>query len=229
MGKCNGGLESSVICFNYVSDFLFSLFSYVMPGTHGSLEPGERLLNYVWYTNCPASSLDFNESMTDIDGHTHRNTLPAGKMRPDVWAKQKAHAAEVLTPPFLELINQTMEPFISTVNDCTAPRASFFDGKILLVGEALTLLRPHTGMSFNHAAMSCLLLQKVMRGEINVKQWEEDLLRYREKTMLLAIMVGCYFQGGVLSAGFLLGVAKFAFTMLQQTVGQAWWALRGGL
>ena len=165
--------------------------------------------------------------MTDIDGHRHCNTLPAGKMQPEVWAKQKAHAAEVLTPPFLELINKTTEPFISTVNDCAAPRASFLDGKLLLVGEALTLLRPHTGMSFNHAAMSYLLLQKVMRGEIDVKQWEAELLRYREKTMLLAIVVGCYFQGGVLSAAFLFGVAKFALAMLQQAVGKAWGALRG--
>lgn len=91
--------------------------------------------------------------MTDVDGHRHRNALPIGKMRLEPWAKQNMHAGEVLTPPFLELVNKTTEPFMSTVNDSAATKATFFDAKVVLVGEALTLLRPHTGMSFNHAAV----------------------------------------------------------------------------
>ena len=191
-----------------------------MPGVNGALDTGNRLFNFVWYFNCPASSSEFEENMTDIDGHLHRSTLPIGKMRPEVWSRHKAHAAQVLTPPFLELVNKTTQPFISTVNDCAAPQASFFDGRLLLVGEALTLLRPHTGTSFNHAAVSCLLLEKVLKAEIDIAQWEGEILRYREKNMLLAIAVGCYLQFGVLSRGFLFSTVKYVFTLVKQLLSR---------
>lgn len=154
--------------------------------------------------------------MTDVDDHYHRRTLPAGRMRPEVWLRQKAYAAQLLTPPFLELVHKTTHPFIATVNDCAAPQASFFDGRLLLVGEALTLLRPHTGMSFNHAAVSCLLLEKVFKEEIDIAQWEREMLRYREKTRLLAIAVGCYLQFGLLNRGFLFAVAMYVFALVKQ-------------
>ena len=187
-----------------------------MPGVNGTLETGKRLFNFVWYFNCPASSSDFKENMTDIDGHLHRSTLPIGKMQPEVWSRHKAYAAQVLTPPFLELVNKTTQPFISTINDCAAPQASFFDGRLLLVGEALTLLRPHTGLSFNHAAVSCLLLEKVLKAEIDIVQWQREVLRYREKTMLLSIVVGCYLQFGLLSRSFLFAMVKLVFILSKQ-------------
>lgn len=115
--------------------------------------------------------------MTDVNGYTHRNTLPAGKMQPEAWQKHKNHASQVLNPPFLDLVNKTAEPFISTVIDCASTKASFFDGELLLVSEALTLLRPHTGMSFNHAALNCLLLQRALKGEMSMVQWEKEALR----------------------------------------------------
>ena len=187
-----------------------------MPGVNGVLETGKRLFNFVWYFNCPASSSEFKENMTDIDGHLHRSTLPIGKMRPEVWARHKAYAAQVLTPPFLELVNKTTQPFISTVDDCAAPRVSFFDSRVILAGESLTLLRPHTGSSFNHAAISCLLLEKVLKAEIDIAEWEREVLRYREKTMLLAIVVGCYLQFGLLSRSFLLAMVKYVSALLKQ-------------
>lgn len=156
--------------------------------------------------------------MTDINGYTHGNTLPAGKMKPETWQKHKNHAIHVLNPPFLELINKTSEPFISTVNGCASTKASFFDGKLLLVGEALNLLRPHTGMSFNHAAVNCLLLQKVLKGEMSMVQWEREVLRYAEKTRLLSACVGSYFQFGLLNSNFLLSVIIYLFALLHQVL-----------
>ena len=155
--------------------------------------------------------------MTDIDGHRHRNTLPVGKMRPNIWAKLKAQAAaEVLEPSFLELINKTTEPFISTVRDCACPQASFFDGRLLLVGEALTLMRPHTGMSFSHAAVNCLLLQKVFQGEISMANWEREVLRYAEKTKIQSMVLGNYFQFGFMSPTFLFSLISWIFVLVRQ-------------
>lgn len=193
-----------------------------MPGINGDLAVGHRLLNWVWYFNCPRDTPAFNENMTDVNGYTHRYTLPAGKMHPETWQKHKNHAGQVLNPPFLELVNKTAEPFISTVNDCAATKASFFDGKLLLVGEALTLLRPHTGMSFSHAAVNCLLLQRVLEGEMTMVQWERKVLRYAEENRWHSAMFGSYYQFGLLSTTFLFSMIRYLFVLLRQGSFSIW-------
>ena len=160
----------------------------------------------------------FNENMIDVNGYTHRNTLPAGNTKPETWQKQKNHASWVLNPPFLKLVNKTAEPFISTVNDCASTKASFLDGKLLLVSEALTLLRPHTSMSFNQAAVNCLLLQRALKGEMSMMQWEREVLRYAEKNRLLSVCVGSYFQFGLLSSTFVLSMIRYLFALLRQAL-----------
>lgn len=137
-------------------------------------------------------------------------------MRPEVWVKLKPHAAEVLEPSFLELINKTTEPFISTVRDCSSPRVSFFDGRLLLVKEALTLIRPYTGMSFSHAVVNCLLLQKVFQEEISIASWEREVLEYIEKTKLQIMVLGDYFQSGVMSRTYLFSLISWTLALVRQ-------------
>ena len=123
-----------------------------MPGKNGALERGRRDFNFVWYCRFPASSEAFESALTDHNGHAHRSTLPKGMMDPKIWARQlQLHRAGML-PAFREVCDKVQEPFISTVNDCAAPSASYYDNKVLLIGEALLLIRPHTGTSFDTAA-----------------------------------------------------------------------------
>ena len=185
-----------------------------MPGENGVLAKGDRFFNFVWYYNCPENSREFIEYMTDTDGYFHVNTLPIGKMRPDTWEKLKAHAREVLNPPFLELVNKTARPFISTVRDCAAPRAMFYNNRLVLAGEALSLYRPHTGISVNQCALDCLQLRRVLQGEMTAQQWEEGVLWTQKTTRLMAIVYGEFFQSGLLSLRFLFGILRFVLAMI---------------
>jgi 2-polyprenyl-6-methoxyphenol hydroxylase-like FAD-dependent oxidoreductase len=128
--------------------------------------------------------------MTDIDGRMHRSTLPIGKMNPAVWEKQKILAAKSLPPPYVELITKTTQPFITLVTDIASPKASFFDGKLLLVGDALVPFRPHVACSTNQAALDALLLEKMLKGEIPLTEWERQALDYAELTRLRSITWG---------------------------------------
>ena len=193
-----------------------------MPSENGSLDKRKRLLNWVWNFNRSKDTPDYNDNMTDVDGYKHSNTLPIGKTRSETWAKQKVHANEVLTPPFLELVNKTAEPFMSTVNDCAAIKAIFFDAKVLLVGEALTLLRPHTGMSLNHVAVRCLLLEDVLKGSISMAQWEKEVLRYAEKEKLLSVCIGTYYQSGTLHSTLIFSVVRYLMALLRQAFVNLW-------
>ena len=163
--------------------------------------------------------------MTDNDGHQHRNTLPPGKMRQEVWYKQKSYAQSVLARPFAELVEKTTQPFISSVSDTIAPRASFFDGRLLLVGEALALFRPHIALSANQAAMNCLLLEDVLEGEITVKEWERRVLNYGARNRLLSILAGNWTQFGGMRL--VASAVEYGMLLLRQKVENLWVGIFG--
>ncbi|KAL9110366.1 MAG: hypothetical protein Q9227_005097 [Pyrenula ochraceoflavens] len=190
------------------------ILCYVIPGQDGSLKPGRRLLNFVWYHNHPEDSQDFAEIMTDKDGHRHRSTLPEGKMDEKVWARQVSRAEGMVNAPFLELIQKTKSPFISTVRDAIAPKASYFNGKLLLVGDALALYRPHCALSANQAALDCLTLERAMNGEISIQQWEKQVLGYGTKIRALSAAMGGWFLMSGLSA--LGGILRYLAILLGQ-------------
>ena len=137
--------------------------------------------------------------LTDVDGHQHRYSLPSGKMRKEVWSKQKAIAEKLLPPPFLELIEKIQQPFVTVISDTTASKASFFDGKVLFVGDALTLFRPHIALGSDQAAFDCIQLKKVLQGDITLSEWEARVLKYARLNRLRAVTWGAYFQAGWLS------------------------------
>ncbi|MCJ1249689.1 hypothetical protein MMC30_006915 [Trapelia coarctata] len=171
---------------------------YVIPGHGGSLTPGERMVNLCWYCNYPEDSQELGNILTDASNHRHRNTIAAGKLRDEVWQKQKKYVLDTLPAPFAELISKINQPFVQTISDAISPQASFFDGKLLLVGDALTLFRPHAALGTDQAAMNCLALEKVLRGEMDMAEWEREVLVYGYTTWRSSRAMGAFYQFGPL-------------------------------
>ena len=136
--------------------------------------------------------------MTDVDGVQHRGTVPPGKIRPEVWTKQQAHSQDILAAPIKELVNKINRPFTTAISDFQAPQASFFANKLLLVRDALALFRPHIAQSINQAATDCMLLEKVMRGEMDVPEWEKQVMQYAHLTRMRSNVVGTKTLSGYL-------------------------------
>ncbi|MCJ1394607.1 hypothetical protein MMC18_007487 [Xylographa bjoerkii] len=172
------------------------ILSYTIPGKYGSLEAGKRLVNYVWYCNYPQDSEEYRELMTDSDGHRHHTTLPAGKMRPEIWDQQKDYARRILPPQFAEIVQKTTQPFIQAITDVLSPRNSFFDGKVLLVGDAVAGFRPHTAASTSQAAFDALMLSELMSGEMDNDQWQEKTMNYARDMQRRGVEMGQRSQFG---------------------------------
>ena len=112
----------------------------------------------------------------------------------------------------LELVKKTINPAISVVHDYACPRATFFDGKVVLVGDALALFRPHAALSFNQAALDCLLFEKVMTGEIDIKTWETKVTVYGARSLAINEALGAFFIYGIFAAA--KGILKYLWTFL---------------
>ena len=125
--------------------------------------------------------------MTATDGHQHRITVPIGKIREQIWERQKTLAAELLDPYSAELVTKTTKPFIQAITDVVSPRATFLQGKILLVGDALATFRPMTGQSTNQAARNATDMRQWLEGRITLEEWENKSLDYARKTQELGV------------------------------------------
>lgn len=166
------------------------ILGYLIPGENGTTEPGHRLFNWVWYCNYKDGSDPLEELMTDVNGRRHAITLPVGTMNPDVWSKQKAYASEVLPPQYAEAVCKTEQPFIQAITDVISPRNSFFDGKVLLVGDALAGFRPHTAASTSQAAFDALRIGEWFGGEIDKATYDRRVLEYAKVLQEKGILLG---------------------------------------
>ncbi len=111
-------------------------------------------------------------------------------MRPEVWEQQKVVAKKILPAVFADVIALSFAPFIQAITDVAAPQASFYDGKLVLVGDGLTGFRPHVASSTGQVAFDALLLAKVVKGELDIKDWEQQVLEFGQQTQKRSIDMG---------------------------------------
>jgi 2-polyprenyl-6-methoxyphenol hydroxylase-like FAD-dependent oxidoreductase len=138
--------------------------TYTIPGCNGAVEPGKRLLNFVWYTNFPEGEHELEEVMTDIDGKRRHLTVPPGKMRPEAWEMVKKRGRDRLPPQMAEMVAKSKEPFVQLITDVITPTNDFFGGKVVLLGDALAGFRPHTVASTSQAAFDVLMLVEYLES-----------------------------------------------------------------
>lgn len=177
----------------------------------------------MWYTRESEERLD--EILTNTKGHRHRITLPAGEIREEVWAKQVARAVNEMPTAFAELIQKTTQPFVQAITDVTSGPASFFEGRLLFVGDALAAFRPHVACSTNQAASNALLFEKVMTGAMTLKEWEDQSLQYAEVTSLLSVVLGNLHQSDFWALP--ASVFWFGRAWITQWIQKRWYGTSG--
>ncbi|KAI5209506.1 FAD/NAD(P)-binding domain-containing protein [Aureobasidium subglaciale] len=154
------------------------ILAYVIPGDNGTLDPGKRLVNWVWYRNYMQDSTELADLMTGEDGSRHRVTLPPDQMKDETWVKQKQDAKGILPAQFAELVNKTTHPFVQAITDNISPTNQCCDGRLYLVGDALAGFRPHTAASTSQAAFDASTLGEWLEGKIDSKVYSERIMRH---------------------------------------------------
>jgi 2-polyprenyl-6-methoxyphenol hydroxylase-like FAD-dependent oxidoreductase len=151
---------------------------YPIPGPDGSLTPGRRRLNWVWYLNAdPGDALD--QVLIDKDGRRREFSVPQGFVAPGMAEWLHEQAGRILPPVFSRLVGATREPFVQTIHDLAVPNMVF--GRVCLTGDAAFVPRPHTAASTAKAAANALALADCLDasgGEVTeaLRRWEPDQL-----------------------------------------------------
>lgn len=131
------------------------ILAYPIPSAVESAEPGARTINWVWYRNVDAGA-ELDALMVDTGGHRQEISLPPGKVRADVIDELRRAADRDLAPQLAEMVHATTEPFLQVVFDIEVPRMAF--GRVCLIGDAASALRPHIAAGTAKAAEAAWML-----------------------------------------------------------------------
>ena len=151
---------------------------YPIPGIDGSVKPGDRLLNFVWYRNYLPGG-DFDDLMTGMDGIRREVSIPPGSAKVAHIAEMKATAHARLPTAIAAVVQATKQPFVQVVLDVEVPQMVF--GRIVLLGDAAWVARPHAAAGTAKAAEDAWALAESLSAHDTIEEalaaWEQRQLR----------------------------------------------------
>lgn len=124
------------------------ILAYFIPGEGADTTPGRRRLNWVWYVR--ADNEELARILVDANGERHHASLPRGLTPPAMINELCGSAKREVHPMLAELVAATPDPFVQTIVDVVVPKTVF--GRIMLVGDAAFVVRPHTAGATAKAA-----------------------------------------------------------------------------
>jgi 2,6-dihydroxypyridine 3-monooxygenase len=169
-------LLTDSICYQVIPNSHILL--YPIPALDGSVAPGRRLANFVWYRNYAVGE-ELDDLMTDRDGVRRDITLPPGAARQahlhEIWAV----AAAQLAPQFIEVVHRSQFPFVQVIFDIEVDRMAF--GRVCLIGDAAFALRPHAAAGTAKAAADAWTLAEALaatQGDLQaaLPRWQRHQL-----------------------------------------------------
>jgi 2-polyprenyl-6-methoxyphenol hydroxylase-like FAD-dependent oxidoreductase len=130
-------------------------FSVPMPQS----ETGERRVQFVWFR--PADyEFTLPRMCTDASGRSHGVSIPPPLIRRDVLDELRASARDRLPPQLAALVTRASQPILQPIYDLESPRLAF--DRVVLVGDAAFVARPHVGTGVTKAALDAQSLANAL-------------------------------------------------------------------
>jgi len=146
--------------FGYFLPDSTQIIGYPIAGPDNDLRPGHLRYNFVWYSRADAKQLD--NMLTDASGRRYDFSIPPPRVREDVIERMFSDAKSCLPTPFNDILAMSERPFFTPIYDHHSPQMA--DGRVVLVGDAACVARPHVGMGVTKAAQDALKLAKAVNA-----------------------------------------------------------------
>jgi 2-polyprenyl-6-methoxyphenol hydroxylase-like FAD-dependent oxidoreductase len=172
------------------------MLAYPVPGRDNDTRPGRRGYNHIWYR-----PTDLRETLprlcTDASGRCHGISIPPPLIRPEVTARIKAEAHELLAPQIAAIVERTEQIFFQAIFDLESPRMAL--GRVALLGDAAFVARPHVGMGVTKAALDAETLAREIRAangdlEAALARYDRERRRFGMRLVARARRLGAYIE-----------------------------------
>ena len=150
---------------------------YPIPAQDGSVAPGDRLMNFVWYRNYLEGG-DVEDLLTDREGTRRELSVPPGMVADHHVREMQAVANARLPPSLSAVVGATSTPFVQAIFDVEVP--TMVSGRVCLMGDAAFAVRPHAAAGTAKAADDAWQLAHHLAAEPEVdsalRRWEAGQL-----------------------------------------------------
>jgi 2-polyprenyl-6-methoxyphenol hydroxylase-like FAD-dependent oxidoreductase len=166
---------------------------YPVPGRNNEIIVGQRSYNIVWYRHTDAAALA--DLCTDADGGRHGMAIAPPLIRPDVIADIKRAARELVAPQVAEIFERCAQPFFQPIYDLESPQIVF--GRVVLLGDAAFVARPHVGAGVTKAALDAQSLADALRAsdenlDAGLARYQREQLSFGSALVALSREEGAY-------------------------------------
>jgi 2-polyprenyl-6-methoxyphenol hydroxylase-like FAD-dependent oxidoreductase len=165
--------------------------AYAVPGRNNETSIGRRAYNIVWYR--PTDPDTLVDLCTDASGKYHGSAIPPPLIRPDVTAAIKASARKLVAPQVAEIFVRTPQPFFQPIFDMESSRTVF--GRVVLVGDAAFVARPHVGAGVTKAALEAASLAEAASADdlaAGLRRFEREQVPFGAGLVALGRAEGAY-------------------------------------
>lgn len=170
------------------------ILGYPVAGPNNDLRAGHRRYNLVWYR--PADCDELRRLLTDDTGVQHELSIPPPAVSRAAIAEMRAAANEVLAPQFRRCWETGCHPFVQPIYDLQSPILAF--GRVVLIGDAALVARPHCGIGVTKAAGDAETLVASLAAEPDVaaglRRHETVRLPFGERVIAQASRLGAYLE-----------------------------------
>jgi 2-polyprenyl-6-methoxyphenol hydroxylase-like FAD-dependent oxidoreductase len=136
------------------------ILGYPVAGRDDTTQPGQRRYNTVWYRNVPEGPA-LAGLLTDESGLHFPGGIAPGSIDSRHVVAMREQARALLAPQFVEVIEQTQQPFLQPIYDLACEE--IVRGRVALAGDAAFVARPHVGMGVTKAAQDACALADCIR------------------------------------------------------------------
>lgn len=152
------------------------MITYPVPGQDDDTRPGHRRTNFVWYH--PVTEEKLKDLCTDATGKCHGVAIPPHFIRPELLDEMRALSRSLFAPQIADTVDLVKQPFFQAIFDCESPCIA--QGRVMLLGDAAFVGRPHAGMGTTKAALDAQYLIDALQaanGDLSVALADYDQSR----------------------------------------------------
>jgi 2-polyprenyl-6-methoxyphenol hydroxylase-like FAD-dependent oxidoreductase len=159
--------------FTFYNAHRLQMLGYLVAGSDGSVDPGQRRYNWVWYRALTENQLA--RVLTSEAGERRQYSVAAGSLSEATRRELVESAASHLPKVWALLVERERNPFVQAIFDYEAP--AMVKGRIALLGDASFIVRPHTAMGVSKAAGDAITLRDCLAQAGSIP---EALARYEK-------------------------------------------------
>jgi 2-polyprenyl-6-methoxyphenol hydroxylase-like FAD-dependent oxidoreductase len=141
--------------FTFYNAHRMQMLGYLVAGSDGRIDPGQRRYNWVWYRALTENQLA--RVLTSEAGERRQYSVAAGSLSETTRRELVESAASQLPGVWALLVEREPNPFVQAIFDYEAP--AMIKGRIALLGDAAYIVRPHTAMGVSKAAGDAITLR----------------------------------------------------------------------